>query len=221
LADHFLSFFPSSEVLQMNEFALKVLNAPNFITGDNQLSRAGAFLFAFSFMHALPNLLLLPLPLQSSKEEVSSVPNAGLAAYQLYADRARHMILLPIFEIYLALSFLVHIWFAGKAALTKTPGWLQVSGLVMLAFLIKHLLDFRLGNMDALQTLLPEVLRADKLIYGVGVGASCIHVYMSLRPAWLFNLGFRGAEIPRLLLLGRVLYVVSAAAYLIPLLVKL
>jgi hypothetical protein len=201
----------------MKEFAFKVLNAPNFITGDNKLSRAGAFLFAFSVMHALPNLLLLP-PLHFS-HEVRSVPNAGLAAYQHYADRARHMLLLPVFEIYLALSFLVHIWFAGKAALTKTPNWLQLSGLIMLAFLIKHLLDFRLGNMDALQTLLPEVLRADKLIYSVGVGASCVHVYMAVRPSWLFNLGFRGAEIPRLLLMGRALSVVSAAAYLVPLFV--
>jgi hypothetical protein len=41
------------------DFARKVLNAPNCVTGDNKLSRAAAFLFAFSVLHALPNFLLL------------------------------------------------------------------------------------------------------------------------------------------------------------------
>jgi len=115
----------------------KVANAPNWVTGDNKLSRAGAFLYVFTVLHALPNFLLL------------SDTASGLQQYQGYADNARQMLLLPVFEIYLALSLLVHAFLAANKIYshgTSSVGWLATTGTVMFAFLITHLLDFRFGG---------------------------------------------------------------------------
>ena len=188
----------------MLEFAIKVAKAPNCLTGENKLSKAAAFLFAFSVLHALPNFLLLS-------------PD-GLEKYQAYSDHARSLALLPVFEIYLLVSFVVHVYLAARAALLKPVGWLAVSGSVLMVFLLKHLIDFRFsGNLDSLS--LPDTLGGQKIFYALGVASASLHVYKGMRPAWLFNLGFRGLEISRLLILGRLLLAVATVAYLLPLLV--
>ena len=126
------------------ELLKNVANAPNWVTGDKKLSRAGAFLWVFTVLHALPNFLLL------------SDPAVGLKEYQGYADNARAMMVLPVFEIYLAVSLLVHAFLAAKKIYTKgssSIGWLATTGAVMLFFLITHLLDFRFAGEAVLQDL--------------------------------------------------------------------
>ena len=63
---------------------------------------------------------------------------------------------LPVFEIYLAVSLIVHAFLAAKTVYTKgtsSIGWLATTGAVMLFFLITHLLDFRFAGENVLQDL--------------------------------------------------------------------
>lgn len=186
----------------MLEFSSKVVQAPNFITGDNKVSRAAAFLFAFSVLHSLPNWLLL-FP--------------GPSTYQAYAEHLRGLRLLSVFEAYLGLSFGVHAFLGARAALAKPVGALGLSGVVLLGFLVKHLTDFRFGSLEKLGETVSETVRSQRAIYAAGVLAVGVHTWSGLRPAWLFSLGFRGGEITRLLLLGRLLTLLSTAGYLVPL----
>ena len=187
----------------------RFLNAFNFVTRENKLSRAGAFLFVFSVLHALPNFVLL-------------FPGFGLDWYQAYADHMRGMRILPLIEGYLALSFFVHIWFAARAVLAKwSLGWLSVTGGFMLIFLSKHLIDFRFADLDAnpLTSLLPQQLKPQKIFYAMGIAAASLHVLMAIRPAWFFALDFRGTEISQLIGITRLLLLVSTILYLVPLVV--
>jgi succinate dehydrogenase/fumarate reductase cytochrome b subunit len=192
------------------ELVKKIINAPNWVSGDNKLSRAGAFLFAFTVLHALPNFLLL----KGSKD--------GLQEYQDYADNARQMNFLPVFEVYLALSFIVHIYLAGIAVWNKGKdaiGLLFLTGCILLFFIITHLLDFRFGGNEILENLtstMPSIVSRKKVWYIIGIVATGIHAIKAIRIAWFMSLGFRGNEIPPLLLIGKALTVIAMVAYVIP-----
>ena len=191
------------------DFILKVVHAPNFLTRENKLSRAGAFLFAFSVLHALPNAVLL-------------FPGNGLQLYEDYAKQARGMWILPLFELYLLLSFIVHVLLAVRAVLNRRSlGWLSLSGMIMIIFLTKHLIDFRFADLHAnpQSTYLPQQLKPQKLFYVMGITATTVHVFGAIRPSWLFALDFRGDEISQLIGIGRFLLLVSSVLYLVPVLV--
>ena len=186
-----------------------ILNSPNFSLSDERMSRAAAFLIGFYILHSIPNTMLL-------------LPSGELQ----YDSKARSMQQIPglaLFEIYLALGFIVHASLAIKSASEKPVSVLLVSGLLVSGFTILHLLDFRLGNFqkpsEPPHAVVESVLRnrARKAIYVLGVALACIHAYQGLRPAFLFKLGFRGERIKWLQLIGRALVVLSTANYFIPL----
>jgi hypothetical protein len=124
------------------------------------------------------------------------------------------------FELYLAVSFSVHVWLAIKAAFAKPFGLLAFTGAVLLVFLVKHLFDFRFGgSLDRLAETLPAIVSSQRTLYVVGVLSATVHVFKGIRPAWLFSLGFRGDEITILVTVGKCLLFATTILYSIPLVV--
>ena len=190
------------------EFLLKVLNAPNIVTGDNRMSRAAAFVFAFSFIHSLPNALLL-LP-------------RGAERYDNSVKDAHKLKLLPIFEVYLAISFIAHASLAVNSGIKGRRVLLLITGAIISGFLFKHIRDFRLGDFreSTPSQQLDKVLnkKPDEVLYLLGVAAVAVHTYRGVNAAWLFRLGFRGEEIPHLIFLGRCMTALSTCLYTAPIL---
>ena len=186
----------------MRDFALKILNAPNIVSSDNRMSRAAAFLFAFTFLHSLPNALLL----------------LGGTRYDESVKHAHKLKLLPLFEVYLAASFVVHGTLAMKSGVPKRRIVLLLTGSIIVGFLLKHLRDFRVGSFrkstPSHQLDLVLSRRLDKIVYIVGVLAVALHTYKGISPAWLFHLGFRGDEVWWLIRVGRIMTGISTSLYI-------
>ena len=96
---------------------------------------------AFSILYSLPNLFLL-----------SNNINNGLEDYQTYADKLGGLVVLPTFDVYLAISFIVHAYLALSSAYVKftirrSLDIMSCSGaIIKLFFVILHLLDFRFND---------------------------------------------------------------------------
>ena len=190
---------------------ITILKAPNFVTEENRMSRASAFLVAFAFLHSLPNALLL-------------LPN-GFDLYDSKTQDMQSMRLLPLFEVYLAFAFLVHSFLAIRSSLSKPfkfVWFLVISGALLNCFLVKHLLDFRFGGFQTSQSSPGHIVSSrlettfEKFVYLAGVVLAGSHAFSGVRPAWLFRLGFRGDQIPAFSRITQALILSSTCLYLIP-----
>jgi hypothetical protein len=195
----------------MLDFILKVVKSPNIFSPEERMSKAAAFIYAFTFLHSLPNALLL---LENGKKK-----------YDDSVKDAHKLKLLPVFEIYLTACYVVHSFLAFKSGITKRKTILILSGLVIGIFTLKHISDFRLGEFRSDHSTPSEEIekivrvRNEKLLYILGVLAVALHTYKGISPGWLFRLGFRGDEIRTLLIVGRVMLGISLSLYLTPLII--
>ena len=164
------------------------------------------------FAHALPNVLLLF--------------NNGKKQYKDYGNKVRNLDILPVFHVLLCTCFIVHIGLAFKAFLNKyshgvmSLSILQITGGIILMFLISHLIDFRFNDLEniPLDKMLTDVLKQNlkKIWYMVGIVATGLHAFKGVSILWLSRLDFNAREAQLLIPIGRVLVILSTCLYIIP-----
>ena len=183
-----------------------ILNSINFVSGDNRLSRAGAFLVLFTFIHSLPNIFLL-----FDKHS--------------YNQKARNMQSLPgliLVECYLFAAIVLHAILAVKSAQQKPISIVAVSGSLLGAFIVKHLLDFRFGGFQQLEVPSDALILfsnpMQRYLYLLGVFTAGIHVWKAAGPGFFYRLGLRQRSVSIARLVVQLMVLISTASYIIPIL---
>ncbi|MDF1797870.1 MAG: succinate dehydrogenase cytochrome b subunit [Planctomycetota bacterium] len=186
---------------------------------------------------AVTGLLLIGFLLAHVAGNLTLYADQDGSAFNAYVESISALPILPLAEAGLALLFLVHIYLAVRTTLenrkarpvayqaTGTHGQktlastgMFVSGVVILGFLIKHLLDFRLRKAEFDEAPHESIVEAFQhmptvAIYVVGCTALGFHLFHAIQSA-AQTLGFNHPKYtPAILWFGRIFGIVLALLF--------